>query len=92
MRTTYEKIVSSTTATYNRAFGDHAIGLLAGFEAEKNTTDFVRASGDNLPSSTLHTVSTAGTPTAAGYQWGNSMVSVLSKADYNYAERYFLSA
>ena len=92
MRTTYEKTVSSTTATYNHAFGKHSIGLLAGFEAEKNNTDFVRASGDNLPNSGLHTVSTAGTLTSAGYQWGNSMVSVLSKVDYNFDERYFASA
>lgn len=92
MRTTYEKTVSSTTATYNQAFGKHSIGLLAGFEAEKNNTDFVRASGDNLPNSGLHTVSTAGTLTSAGYQWGNSMVSVLSKVDYNFDERYFASA
>ena len=38
MRTNYEKWVSSTTASYNKMFGDHTIGLLFGFEAEKNTT------------------------------------------------------
>ena len=91
MRTTYEKIVSSTTATYNKSFGAHNLGLLAGFEAEKNNTDYVRATGENLPSSTLHTVSTAGTLTSAGYEWGNSMLSWLFKADYNYRERYFVS-
>lgn len=92
MRTTYEKFVSSTTATYNHSFGDHSIGLLAGFEAEKNKTDFTRATGENLPTSALHTVSTAGTLSSAGYNWGNSMMSWLSKADYNYQERYFASA
>lgn len=93
MRTTYEKIVSSTTLNYNKTFGkNHNISLLGGFEAEKNNTDFARASGENMSSDLLHTVSTAGTTTAAGYNWGNSMVSILSKADYNYAEKYFLSA
>ncbi len=92
MRTTYEKMVSSTTAAYNTVFGVHSVGALVGFEAEKNKTDFVRATGEGLPTSTLHTVSTAGTLSSAGYDWGNAMVSVLSKLDYNYDQRYFASA
>ncbi len=91
MRTVYEKMVSSTTANYNETFEDHSVGTLIGFEAEKNTTDFVRATGNNLPTSTLHTVATAGTQTSSAYSWGNSMVSVLSKIDYNYAQRYYAS-
>lgn len=92
MRTTYEKMVSSTTATYNATFGAHTVGALIGFEAEKNKTDFVRATGEGLPTSTLHTVSTAGTLSSAGYDWGNAMVSILSKLDYNYDQRYYASA
>lgn len=92
MRTTYEKMVSSTTAAYNATFGAHTVGALVGFEAEKNKTDFVRATGEGLPTSTLHTVSTAGTLSSAGYDWGNAMVSVLSKLDYNYDQRYYASA
>ena len=92
-RTTYNKLVSSTTANYNVSLFDaHNIGIMAGFEAEKNTSDYLRATGTNLPVSTLHTVSTAGTQTAAGYSWGNSMASILSKLDYNFNEQYFLSA
>lgn len=92
MRTVYETTVSSTTADYALSVQDHTFGALVGFEAEKNTTDYVRATGDNLPTSTLHTVATAGTQSSTGYDWGNSMVSLLSKLDYNYAERYFASA
>ena len=92
MRTIYEKMVSSTTATYNNTFGDHTVGLLVGFEAEKNKTDFTRSTGEGLPTSTLHTVSTAGTLSAGGYNWGNAMVSLLSKVDYNWKERYYASA
>lgn len=92
MRTIYQKVVSSTTASYNNTFGHHTIGLLAGFEAEKNKTDFTRSTGEGLPTSTLHTVSTAGTLSAGGYNWGNAMVSILSKVDYNWKERYYASA
>ena len=90
-RTTYEKMVPSTTANYTGTFDKHTVGTMVGFEAEKNKTDYVRATGSNLAVSTIHTVSTAGTQTSAGYSWGNSMVSVLSKLDYNYDERYFIS-
>ena len=81
-RTTYEKMVTSTTANYTGTFDKHTVGTMVGFEAEKNKTDYVRATGSNLAVSTIHTVSTAGTQTSAGYSWGNSMVSVLSKLDY----------
>lgn len=92
MRTIYEKVVSSTTASYNNTFGNHTVGVLLGFEAEKNKTDFTRSTGEGLPTSTLHTVSTAGTLSAGGYNWGNAMVSILSKIDYNWKERYYASA
>lgn len=91
-RTLYAKMVSSTTIDWHWNHDGHGLALLAGFEAEKNTTDFTRSTGENLPTSTLHTVGTAGTLSANGYSWGNSMVSILSKADYNWEERYFLSA
>jgi len=91
MRTNYEKAVSSTTANYSTMFGLHTVQAMIGFEAEKNKTDFTRATGTNLPTSTLHTVATAGTYSASGYNWGNSMVSILSKFDYNYDQRYYAS-
>jgi TonB-linked SusC/RagA family outer membrane protein len=90
--TNYNKMVSSTTLNYNKSFGMHNIGVLAGYEAEKNVTDFMRSSGTNLPSSSLPTVNTAGQTNANAFSWGNNMQSVLSKAEYNFEEKYFLSA
>jgi TonB-linked SusC/RagA family outer membrane protein len=93
MATSSTKLVSSTTLNYNKTLAEkHNIGVLVGFEAEDNKTTFTRASGTNLPTSSLHTVSTAGKLDAAGYDWGNSMVSVLSRAEYNYDAKYYASA
>ena len=92
MRTIYETLVSSTTLNFDRTFGLNHIGLMAGFEAEKAQTNFTRTTGENLPTSTLHTVATAGTISGNGYSWGHSMVSVLAKADYDWDGRYYLSA
>lgn len=92
LRTTYKNTVSSTTANFNKTYGLHSFGALVGFEATKNVIDYVRATGNDLPTSTLHTVATAGTQTSTAYDWGNSMVSVFSKLDYNYDQKYFASA
>src|SRR5690606_29289068 len=61
-------------------------------EAEKNNTDYIRATGRDLPNSSLHTVYTAGSLNSTAYSWGNTIMSVLSRAEYNFAEKYFASA
>lgn len=92
MTTVYSKLVSSTTLNFNKTFGKHNVGALVGFEAERNNTDFMRASGEDLPVSALHTVATAGVLDANAYYWGNAMMSMLSRAEYNYDNKYYLSA
>ena len=91
MTTNENKVVSSTTLNYNKTFGDHSLGFLAGFENEKNVTDFQRSTGTDLPTSSLQTVATAGIQSASSYEWGNSLVSGLSRLEYNYKQKYFLS-
>ncbi|MCA5006563.1 SusC/RagA family TonB-linked outer membrane protein [Sphingobacterium bovistauri] len=92
MNTDLKKLVSSTTANYNKSFGLHNVGVLAGFEAEKNTTDFMRTTGKDIPNSQLPTVATAGNLDAQAYAWGSSMMSALSRVEYNFDEKYFASA
>lgn len=92
MSTNIKTLVSSTTLNYDKNFGKHGLGVLAGFEAEKNETNFLRASGKDLPSSGLHTVATAGELDSRAYYWGNSIMSVLSRIEYNYDQKYYASA
>ncbi|MFC3196379.1 SusC/RagA family TonB-linked outer membrane protein [Parapedobacter deserti] len=89
---TTSKLVSSTTANFTKQFGLHGINILAGFEVEKNQTDFQRATGNGLPSSTLPSVATAGERDANAYFWGYNMMSILSRVEYNYGQKYNLSA
>lgn len=92
MSTNYSKIVSSTTLNYNTTFAEkHSLGLLLGFEAEKNKIEFIRATGTFLPGS-MDVVAVAGNKDASAYNWGNSLASVLSKAEYGYDNRYYASA
>ncbi len=92
MSTNVQKIVSSTTLNYDKEFADkHVVNLLVGWEAEDNQVDYQRASGTNLPTSALHTVATAGVLDASAYYWGSTMLSLLSRAEYSYDGRYYLS-
>jgi len=92
MATNVQKIVSSTTLNYDKEFADkHTVNVLVGWEAEDNQVDFQRASGTNLPTSALHTVATAGVLDANAYFWGSTMLSLLSRAEYSYDGRYYLS-
>ncbi|MBR1950546.1 MAG: TonB-dependent receptor [Bacteroidales bacterium] len=92
MSTNSTTLVTSTTLNYNTTIKDkHTITALVGFEAEDKDTRFMRATGKNLPSSSLHTVVTAGTLDAGGYSWGNSMASILSRVEYNYDGKYYIS-
>ncbi|MBQ0054484.1 MAG: TonB-dependent receptor [Bacteroidales bacterium] len=92
MDTQVQKLVSSSTLSYNKTFGEkHTVSALAGWEAEKNKTTFRRAEGKNLSTASLHTVATAGVLDANAYSWGNTMLSFLSKAEYNYDNRYYIS-
>lgn len=90
--TNLKKLVTSNTLNYQNQFGLHGVDVLGGFEAEKNQTDYAYASGSNLPSSALHTVATAGIKDASAYYWGYNMMSYLSKAEYNFNQKYFLAA
>lgn len=92
MSTNERRIVSSTTLNYGRSFGENRLNFLAGYEAEKHETDFQRATGTDLPASNLHTVATAGKKDANGYSWGNSILSYISRLEYNFSKKYFLSA
>ncbi|MDR1552768.1 MAG: TonB-dependent receptor [Prevotellaceae bacterium] len=84
--------VSSTTLGYDKTFMEkHNVSVLAGFEAAENKTDYLLGNGKNLPNSLLHTIQTAGVLSASGYYWGNTMASILSRAEYNYDGKYFVS-
>ena len=86
------KLVSSSTLNFNKEIAPkHTVGVLVGWEAESNKFDFQRASGTNLPNSTLHTVATAGKLDATAYYSGNTMLSLLSRAEYNYDNKYYVS-
>ncbi|MDR2148430.1 MAG: SusC/RagA family TonB-linked outer membrane protein [Tannerella sp.] len=80
------------TLTYDKRIGAHNIGVLAGYTAQKDSTNSFNAGGQGLPNG----VYTLGGATA-NYSYGGSAstvrrVSMLGRVQYAYDYRYLLSA
>ena len=93
MSTNVNKVVSSSVLDFSKTFNDkHNFSILAGFEVEQNRTDYQRVTGYNMPTSALETVITAARYDGSGYWWGSNMMSALSKAEYSFDNKYYVSA
>ena len=83
--------------SYNKSFGDHTIGLLAGTTAERNSGQGIGGSIQNIPVDNLEDASLAfSTPVESqsyyGFEYLNTLVSYLGRFQYNYQQKYLLSA
>lgn len=85
-------MVTSNTLNYNKTFKEkHNLNALLGYEAEKNKTDYLHAEGTNLPTLGAKTIATAGKSISNGYYYGNNMMSVFARVEYNYDNKYYVS-
>lgn len=90
--TKLEKLVSSNTLTFDKTFGEkHTVNILAGYEVESNKAMYMGVTGTKLPNNTNQSISAAGSTTGFGYNTTDNLISVLSRAEYNYADKYYLS-
>ena len=82
------------TASYNKEFGRHSIGALAGYTVQADVVDSNTLSSTNFPNNLVPTLSavsgiiTSGTATRA--EW--SIVSQLARINYSYDGKYLLTA
>ncbi|MEP5912160.1 MAG: TonB-dependent receptor [Flavobacteriaceae bacterium] len=86
--------VGTQTLNYNKTFGSaHNLALLAGYEAQKTTSELFSASGTQFPNESLRTLNSASAEFAiSGSKSEYTFASVFSRANYNYDSKYFLSA
>jgi TonB-linked SusC/RagA family outer membrane protein len=85
--------VWENTLTYKFDLNDnHHFNILAGYTSQKNSTRANETDGTGFPNDAVQTVNaatiTSGTATAS--QW--SLLSYLGRVQYNFADKYFLSA
>lgn len=84
---------TSNLVTFDNTFaGLHHVNVIAAFEAERYGTTYVSASGEGLPNESLGVLSVTAVPVGvSGYTTGSTMVSYLSRANYDYDNKYFIS-
>ena len=84
---------TSNLATFDNTFADvHHVNVIAAFEAERYGTTYVSATGEGLPNESLGVLSVTAVPVgASGYKTGSTMISYLSRANYDYDNKYYFS-
>ncbi len=89
----------SNVLNYSTRLGDaHALSVLLGHEANKNQNRFAQGSFNGLITTDLDAryiqdaIGDAGTKNVFSVGGKSALLSYFGKADYNFAERYYLSA
>ncbi len=86
------RYTTSNTATYNDKFGDHSVRVLAGQEAMLNTYDYVGVSSPNVDPAIPYIPTSTAEKDEGKFQYTQySLLSFFGVADYNYANKYFVS-
>ncbi len=80
------------TATYDFSVNEHDFNLLAGYTSQNERTEFQSVTASNFPNDLVQTINagtvTGGTSTAS--EW--AIQSYLARMNYNFRNKYFLSA
>lgn len=91
----YNYYIGQFQANYNKTFGKHSLGILAGTSVEESSqsiTKTLRSNiiGNELPSLNLGQASTAQNSYEVKDDWG--LVSAFARVNYSYDDRYLLEA
>jgi TonB-linked SusC/RagA family outer membrane protein len=91
--TTYNWVWENTL-NYSRLFKEHRVEALAGYGAQRNTTETGTASGQasSYTSNAVQYVTGAGTIFGSASYTANSLISIFGRLNYSYKSRYILSA
>ena len=86
------RMVSSTTLNFNKSFGDHNVGAMVGWEAEKEHYTMTRVGKIDF-SYMGATESIFGANFQDGYSYSRDdrLLSFLSSLNYDYASKYYLT-
>jgi len=85
---------SSNLLTFDKTFLDlHHVNVIGAFEIEKRKSSRYSTEGNGLPNETLRSIGATAIPVYAyGYEQARSMISLLSRVNYDFKNRYYFSA
>lgn len=80
------------TLNYNRSFGQHSFNVLAGYTSQKEFIKITRATGRGFANDLVRTINAAEETNSETREEEWALLSLLLRAQYNYDNKYFLSA
>lgn len=80
------------TATYKRSLGKHNFEALVGYTAQKYNLQSSNSSASNYPDDLIQTFNAARTTVTTSDEQHWSLLSYIARLNYNFANRYILSA
>ena len=83
------------TASYDKSLGDHQLGAIAGYSAQKQRFDSSTINASSFPNDLVRTINAAGVvskPSSGNGSGEWSLLSMFARASYAYKNRYFLNA
>ena len=89
---TNKTLTSSTTLNYAKSFGVHNVNALAGYEYENRKIQYLTASAKNYGTSKLPELSNGQAYQTASSVYESILSSWLGKVDYDYDNKYYVSA
>ncbi len=89
-----KNIFQNVVVNWNKSFGEHNLALTAVGEGSKSSSDGLSASGSYFGNENLeYWGMSTGTTQTAETNWSNqSLLSFVGRANYNYANKYYLTA
>lgn len=89
----YAKLVWQTQLYYEKAiFDKHFIDAFAGYEGENYKTTNATSVGEDYPNAQLPEIANAARSTSTSVIAASGLISYLSRLNYNYDKRYYVSA
>ncbi|OHX66624.1 SusC/RagA family TonB-linked outer membrane protein [Flammeovirga pacifica] len=89
----YTRTIQEYTATYNKKFGKHKIGLVGGVTFETSQASKIFIYGADFPSNAAQSMGAANEIRASDERYSISKnIGMLGRLQYNYDNRYLLSA
>lgn len=89
--------ILTNTLSYDRSFGRHNLGLVAGTVGERSGGQGINGNVqdipvDNLEDASLGFSTSPESQTFGGFEYQGTLASYLGRMNYNFAEKYLLSA
>lgn len=84
----YERVYTNQLLRVNKAFGDHYINAVVGYEWNEINTKWNRSSATGIPAGFIVQEAAANPEAAVGGQQSEAVQSYLANVNYTYSDRY----